>query len=132
MLTKALFGLLMLGASWHNDGKAAPMDGKALYLQHCGVCHQADGYGVPFMQPALVDSPKVTGALDQTLEMIFKGSAAVPKGTSDYDNQMPNFKDLSDEEIARITTYVRTSFGGRDAVVSKSRVGAARKQYTTD
>ena len=102
------------------------------YQQQCGVCHQADGWGVPFMQPALVESPRVMGDAEITLKMIFLGSAAIPEGTSEYDNQMPSFSGLKDEEIARLASYIRRTFGNQPDPVSVDAVKRARLRYVQD
>ena len=103
---------------------------KELYNRVCGVCHQVDGYGVPFMQPALVDSARLTGDAEWTLEIIFKGSSAIPEGVSEYDNQMPRFSGLKDEDIARIASYVRRAFGGQPDPVTLDAVRGYRQRQS--
>jgi mono/diheme cytochrome c family protein len=40
------------GSASAEDAATAP-DGQKLYARHCLSCHQADGYGVPNLQPAI-------------------------------------------------------------------------------
>ncbi len=48
--------ILISGPSFAEDES-----GLESYRDNCLVCHQADGGGVPFMQPALVGSALVRG-----------------------------------------------------------------------
>lgn len=100
--------------------------GKALYSAHCAVCHQASGGGVPMMQPPLKGSSKVLGSSDSLIYMVLKGSKAVPPGESDWDNEMPGFGFLSDAEIAKILTYVRSNFGNSGNGITKTDVADRR------
>jgi len=100
--------------------------GAELYSQHCSSCHQSDGSGVPMMQPALVGSSRANGPIGGVIEMILKGSAVIPVGTSDYMAEMPSFEKLTDTEIALITTYVRTSFDNKGGPVAAGDVARQR------
>lgn len=100
--------------------------GDALYSAHCATCHQADGGGVPFMQPSLPDSARVAASGDEVVKMILFGSAVIPVGTSDYQNEMPGFLELSNAEIAEIATYVRQNFGGATDHVTADNVERLR------
>lgn len=119
-----------VAAQTEQDQVARDQAGGTLYSEHCGFCHQPDGSGVPWTQPALVQSPKLNGDVTLTLEMILLGSEAVPIGTSDYSGQMPRFDGLSDEEIADVATYVRTHFDNSGSPVSLSDVVRARRLFT--
>ncbi len=116
--------LLLSGSVIAEDG-----EGRALYDAHCGACHQPNGSGVPFTQPALIKSPKLNGDKDVTLEMILLGSEAVPIGTSDYSGEMPRFDVLSNEEIAEVASYVRTHFENDGGAVSVDDVARARAKF---
>lgn len=77
--------------------------GKEKYRQVCAACHKVDGRGLPPLYPALKGSSISVGKpISRHIELILNG---VP-GTS-----MQAFKDqLSDTEIAAITTYERNSW----------------------
>ena len=78
--------------------------GKAKYQMVCSACHKADGTGIPPMFPALKGSSVAVGnPISRHISMILDG---VP-GTA-----MQPYKDqLTDEEIAAITTYERNAWG---------------------
>jgi len=82
--------------------QAASPDGKALYTEHCAVCHQSDLRGVPNLQPSLVDSPIVTGPPAASIAVTLQGASG------SYGNAMPGFAYLSDAQVAAILSYVRT------------------------
>lgn len=121
MLTSLLLSLSITGQPVLSDD-----GGAALYREHCAVCHQASGTGVPMMQPSLKGAPKVLGKPQDLIYMVFQGSKAVPEGTSDWDNEMPGFEFLSDAEIAKILTYVRSNFGNSENVITQKDVAAHR------
>lgn len=78
--------------------------GKYRYEMVCSACHKADGTGIPPMFPALKGSSIAVGnPISRHIKMILDG---VP-GTA-----MQSYKDeLSDEDIAAITTYERNAWG---------------------
>ena len=101
---------------------------QALYEVHCGSCHMVDGGGVPMMQPELIETPRANEAKGGVIDMILKGSAAVPEGTSEFGNEMPAFDFLTDEEIAKIATYVRTNFDNKGGAVTADDVRSRRSK----
>ncbi len=78
--------------------------GQGKYLEVCAACHGADGLGLPPMFPALKGSSVSVGRpVSRHIDIILKG---VP-GTA-----MQAYTDqLSDEDIAAITTYERNAWG---------------------
>ena len=111
-----------------NAGVEAQETAQALYEENCGVCHQIDGGGVPFMQPELIESPRANGAKGQVIQMILNGSKAVTSGTSEFENEMPGFDYLTNEQIALIATYVRTNFDNQGGAVSPDDVARERER----
>lgn len=119
-------GLLRISAALACLSPAALADGAALYSEHCAVCHQVDGSGVPFTQPELILSPKLNGDKALTIDMLLLGSDAVKPGTSDYSNRMPAFAVLSDKDLAELATYIRSHFDNSGNAVSAADVSARR------
>lgn len=78
--------------------------GQQKYEQICAACHKADGKGLPPMYPALKGSSISVGKpISRHIDLIVNG---VPGSA------MQPYKDqLSDEEIAAITTYERNAWG---------------------
>lgn len=103
--------------------------GKELYGQHCLVCHQATGGGVTGLNPPLKQTEYVVGDKERLVRIVINGSnkGLVVNGMT-YSNAMPGFPDLSNEDIAYVTSYIRNSFGNSAAPVSASEVEAVRKK----
>jgi mono/diheme cytochrome c family protein len=101
--------------------------GQQVYARNCLTCHQADGYGVPNMQPAITDGDWVKGDARALALFVMTGgfnSAERKDGASH--NVMPAFRQLPDEELAALLTYIRQKFGKGASPVSADDVAAAR------
>jgi len=102
--------------------------GRELYSDNCLVCHQASGGGVADLQPALMGSSKVAGDPGTLVRWVLLGSEAEKAaGGRRYQNVMPAFDHLGDEDIAAIVTYVRQTFGNGASPASRSLVAEARR-----
>ena len=101
--------------------------GQKLYGRHCLPCHQADGRGVPNMQPAIAGGTWVKGdAKALALFVMTGGFDSAQRKDSENGNVMPPFRQLADEELAQILTYIREKFGPGASPVSTADVAAAR------
>jgi mono/diheme cytochrome c family protein len=106
---------------------ARAADGQQLYARHCLSCHQADGGGVPNMQPAIAGGPWVLGdARALTLFVMTGGFDSAQRKESDAHNMMPAFAHLPDGDLAAILTFIRAKFGKGASPVSEEEVAAAR------
>lgn len=86
--------------------------GKAVYDKYCLVCHQSDGSGVPGMHPPLGPGSWVGNAPEELVAIMMKGlSGKVEVNGEVYNGFMPSQAQLTDEEIADVLTYIRSSFG---------------------
>jgi mono/diheme cytochrome c family protein len=104
---------------------AAP--GQKLYARHCLSCHQADGYGVPNMQPAIKGGTWVKGDPKALALFVLTGgfdSAGRKEGASH--NVMPPFRQLTDDDLAGILSYIREKFGDGAPPVTPAVVAEAR------
>ena len=142
-------GSLLLLSAWavHADDKAIPPNvptgptivtvapvvpadtppGQQLYGRHCLSCHQADGGGVPNMQPAIAGGTWVTGdARALALFVLTGGFDSAGRKESDNGNVMPAFRQLPDAELAQILTYIRQKFGKGASAVTAAEVTEAR------
>lgn len=107
---------------------AAIVDGQAVYRRHCLTCHQADGGGVPNMQPAILDSAWVKGDPQALALFIMTGGFdSATRKDSAVDNVMPPFPQLTNDELAALLTYVRQKFGPDAGAVTVEQVAEARK-----
>jgi mono/diheme cytochrome c family protein len=106
----------------------SPPAGQKLYARHCLSCHQADGYGVPNMQPAIAGGSWVKGdAQALALFVMSGGFDSAARKESENGNVMPPFRQLSDDDLAGILSYIRGKFGSGASPVSAADVAAARK-----
>jgi len=119
-----LFCFLFL-AQWGNAQNK--MNGKKIYETRCLVCHQADGGGVPNMNPPLDGSTNVQGKdLARLVKIIKNGyDERVALDGMYYNNAMTANPDLKEDAIADVLTYIRTSWSNKAGVVSISQVKAA-------
>jgi mono/diheme cytochrome c family protein len=101
--------------------------GQRLYGVHCLSCHQADGGGVPNMQPAIAGGTWVQGdARALALFVMSGGFDSASRKQSDLGNVMPAFRHLPDADLAEILTYIRQKFGGGASPVTAAEVAEAR------
>lgn len=108
--------------------KASLERGKTVYLQRCMACHQADGGGVPRLNPPLDAASKVKGNDKLYLvRVIIKGmTERVELDGEYYDNNMSANPDLTDAQIADVLTYIRNSWSNKASAVTAAEVKAAR------
>ena len=106
---------------------AEPAPGQLLYNKHCLSCHQADGGGVPNMQPAIAGGTWVKGdARALALFVMSGGFDSASRKDSDVGNVMPPFRQLADADLAAILTYIRQKFGNGGSSLSPADVAEAR------
>ena len=103
--------------------------GKQVYTASCLTCHQADGSGVPNLNPPLIQTKWVLGDKSTLIQMLLKGSKAQVEIDGDmFHNTMPAQPQLTDQQIADVLTYVRNSFGNKTSSVKITDVKSARKK----
>jgi len=101
--------------------------GQQAYARNCLSCHQSDGYGVPNMQPAITGGTWVQGDVKALALFVMTGGFnSAERKESDSHNVMPAFRQLPDDELAAILTYIRQKFGKGASPVSAAEVAAAR------
>lgn len=101
--------------------------GKEVYTKYCLTCHQADGSGVPKMHPPLTPGSWVDREPDELIAIMMKGlSGKIEVNGEVYKNFMPSHAQLTDEEIANVLSYIRTSFGNNSTPVTPEMVRKIR------
>lgn len=116
------------GCARNPDKPIAVVDGEAAYRANCLACHQADGRGVPYFQPPLVDGPWVMGEPQALAAFVLTGgfnSGERKEGPNE--NVMPDFTQLDDATLAALLTYVRARFGHNAGPVKPDIVTLARQ-----
>jgi glucose/arabinose dehydrogenase/mono/diheme cytochrome c family protein len=109
------------------------MAGKLLYTKYCVSCHQQDGTGLADVFPPLLLAEQVSGSKALFIDIVLNGRTGpmTVKGKT-YDQTMPAFNFLSDEELADVLTYVRTQFSTKNDIISKADVVKARTSATVN
>ncbi len=102
--------------------------GKAVYLSQCLSCHQVDGGGVPHLNAPLDGATAVVGKdKAKIISIVLKGMTdRVEIDGEFYSNNMAPHKELTDQQIADVLTYVRNSWTNKASAVTPAEVKAVR------
>lgn len=102
--------------------------GSGLYASFCMKCHQADGNGQAEKYPALAGNPAVLAPNTSSLiRLILQGGQSPATMAGPKQRKMPAFADrFTDTEIARVLTFVRTTWGNQAKPVTTRTVAAVR------
>jgi len=102
--------------------------GKDIYDHYCVACHEADGSGTPRIYPPLPGNALLQSAdPSSTLRIMLDGAHTVTTPRAPNAGEMPGYKQLSDQQIADVTNYVRNSWGNAAPAVTAEQVARARK-----
>ena len=105
----------------------AMKNGKVIYEKTCLTCHQANGGGVPRMNPPLVNAAFVNGDKNKLIQWVLLGSTQkVPIDGKYYSNNMAAQATLKDQDIAEVLTFIRNSFENKASQVTASEVKSVR------
>lgn len=105
---------------------ATKSPGQLIYEQNCLTCHQANGSGVPNLNPPLRGTDWVIGDKTRLINVLLKGLQGQEIEGDMYDNAMPAHDFLTDIQIADVLTYIRNSFGNKAGIVTEDEVRATR------
>lgn len=103
--------------------------GQAIFAANCAACHQATGLGLASVFPPLKGNP-VAQARDAgpLLKIVLQGLGGQAISGVNYPGHMPAFAaQLNDQDLADVTTYVRSAWGNQGGPVTAADVAAARK-----
>ncbi|GAB4026720.1 hypothetical protein GCM10028809_10710 [Spirosoma gilvum] len=100
--------------------------GQVVYEQNCLTCHQANGSGVPNLNPPLRGTDWVLGDKKRLINVVLKGLQGQDVEGDAYDNAMPAHDFLTDTQIADVLTYIRSSFGNKADAITADDVKATR------
>ena len=106
---------------WQTQVDDAATDGAQLYQGACASCHGMDGVGL--LGPDLVVTNDIrTPEANNLVQVIAHGISVTTQGKTTL---MPGFRDeMSDAQIAAVTNYTRTTFGGIDSGIDAANVNA--------
>ncbi len=102
--------------------------GKVVYVNQCVSCHQANGSGVPGVNPPL-NGAAVTGDKAKLIDILINGKS--PHDLTDGEpnkNTMHGHTGMEDQEVAYVLTYIRNSFGNKANSVKITDIKSARKK----
>jgi mono/diheme cytochrome c family protein len=103
--------------------------GAAVYAHACVACHEADGSGAPRIYPPLPGNANLQSVdPSSTLRIILDGAKTVTTPRAPNPGSMPAYaKQLSDQQIADVTNYIRNSWGNAAPLVTPAQVKKARR-----
>ena len=103
--------------------------GYQVYRANCVACHQPRGEGVTDLHPPLAGSEWVTGETQRLINVMLQGlEGKITVKGKEYYEVMPAQAHLSDQEIAAVLTYIRTSFGNEASPIDQEAVKRRRAQ----
>ena len=102
--------------------------GKALFAGTCSTCPQPDGAGIPGVVPPLAKADWIAANRGKLPQVILHGlTGKVMVNGKEYNSVMPPMSQLTDDEVANISTYVLNSWGNPGGRVTAEQAAAARK-----
>jgi mono/diheme cytochrome c family protein len=103
--------------------------GEAVYARACTSCHEPNGSGAPRTYPPLPGNALLQSAdPSSTLRVILDGAQTVTTPRAPNTGSMPGYaKELSDQQVAEVTNYIRNSWGNSAPLVTPEQVAKARK-----
>lgn len=106
-----------LKAIKEESNQETELSGAHLYKNYCASCHQDNGKGVNAVFPALDGSEMVNGNNKTLVNAVLNG---ISKKNS---NQvMPSFSFLGDKELAKVLTYIRSSWTNNNSAITTQEV----------
>lgn len=102
--------------------------GKRVY-NNCMACHQRDGLGVAGNYPPLAGSEWVAGSTGLLAALVLHGlEGNVEVGGATYNQVMPKWSHLTDQQIASVLTFIRGSWSNSSGPVEPELVASVRAQ----
>jgi len=117
---------MLLAAGCGGPAGDPPDRGAVTYATHCASCHGRDGAGVG-RNPPLAGSATVNGDPQLLAAWVIAGQRppTLPKMRGLV--VMPQYRWLSDEDLAAVITHVRTHFGNASAPLAQEDIAAVRR-----
>ena len=102
--------------------------GAAIYRDQCSACHGLDGKGVAELFPSIANSTMVRSDDPTTsIRIVLRGARSVGTSAQPTAPGMPSYgRQLDDDQVAAVLTYMRNSWGGAAQAVTPARVSQVR------
>jgi len=118
------------GGSGASAVESAPLDPMVLgrrVFNNCMACHQKDGRGLEGNYPPLDGSEWTLGRPEVPIAIILHGlEGPLVVHNKEFDQVMPKWDHLSDEQIAAVLSYERNSWSNSAGMVGPEFVAAVR------
>lgn len=99
------------------------VDGKTIYENHCGNCHQADGLGLGNLIPPLKDADYFQESVHRTIWIMKYGQEGkITVNGQVYNQPMPASPKLTPLEISQISTYLYNIWGMNEGKITSKQV----------
>ena len=127
--TIIVFTVIVLSSFVQNPLAASIARGKKVYDKVCLSCHMIDGGGVPHLNPPLIQTSYVLGDKKKIIQIVLHGmNDRIAIDDDYYSNNMAPHKDLTNQQIADVLTYIRNSFGNKASAVTVKEVQVVRSE----
>jgi len=121
---------LLPGPVRHREPITPPvidMDPQSIFSNTCATCHQRDAEGLAGQFPPLAGSDWVTRDPETPVRVLLLGvTGPIEVRGNTFNNTMPSQAHMTNEQIARIATYVRSNFGNHASPVDAALVARVR------
>jgi alcohol dehydrogenase (quinone), cytochrome c subunit len=103
--------------------------GARVYIDNCAACHRPDGRGYEGVFPALAGNPIVSAPDPTSLQtIVLRGSKTPRTQGTPAQFSMPAFAwRLSDEEVAGVVSFIRSSWGNQAYAVMPQDAAKIRR-----
>ena len=109
--------------------------GKKIFAMRCASCHQPNGLGIATQYPPLAGSEWVSADPDLIIKVILKGlkGEILVKGEKYGTSPAVNMAavEINDNEIAKVSTYVRQAWGNDYSEVKEDQVARVREESSS-
>lgn len=118
------------GSNQSETSRETMSEAAQLYMTRCAPCHQFSGQGTGDIFPPLSNTDWVTGDKSRLIKIILGGlGGEIEVNGKQFDGEMPPWREfLTDDQVATILTYVRTSWGNQASAITPEEVKAVREE----
>ena len=118
----------LMDENWSFNVPEELEEGAKLYTQYCLTCHGPDGKGAEGLIPPLSQTDWVTGDKGRLIRIMLSGlSGEIAVNGEKYNQEMPAYDYLSDEEIADLLTFIRNDLGNKSSAIITGEVYEERQ-----